>query len=66
MTLAKAKVDANETFVAQASLTIITYDCQNIFIVHATVFSIILSITMLAVIMLCVVTSNIYPAHAFR
>ncbi len=36
MTLAKAKARANETFIVHASLTIITYDCQNIFIVHAT------------------------------
>jgi hypothetical protein len=36
MTLAKAKAGANKTIVAQASLTIITYNRQNIFIVQAT------------------------------
>jgi hypothetical protein len=36
MTLAKAKAKTNETFIVQASLTIFTYDCQNIFIVQAT------------------------------
>jgi len=37
MTLAKAKaLRANEIFIVQASLTIITYDHQNIFIVQAT------------------------------
>ncbi len=36
MTLAMAKARANKTFMVQASLTIITYDRQNIFIVQAT------------------------------
>ena len=36
MTLAKAKAKTNETFIVQASLTIITYDRQNMFIVQAT------------------------------
>jgi hypothetical protein len=36
MTLAKAKAKTNETFIVQASLTIITYDHQNMFIVQAT------------------------------
>ncbi len=36
MTLAKAKARANETFIVQAPLTIVTYDCQNIFIEQAT------------------------------
>jgi hypothetical protein len=36
MTLAKAKVKTNETFIVQASLTIITYDHKNMFIVQAT------------------------------
>ncbi len=36
MILAKVSARANETFIIQASLTIITYDCQNIFIVQAT------------------------------
>jgi hypothetical protein len=36
MVLAKAKARANKTFIAQASLTIVTYDRQNIFIVQAT------------------------------
>jgi hypothetical protein len=36
MTLAKAKARANKTFIVQASLAIITYDHQNIFIVEAT------------------------------
>ncbi len=30
MTLAKAKARANKTFIVQASLTIVTYDLQNI------------------------------------
>ncbi len=33
MMLAKAKARTNETFIVQASLTIATYDHQNIFIV---------------------------------
>ncbi len=32
MTHAKTKARANKTFIVQASLTIITYDCQNSFI----------------------------------
>ncbi len=36
MTLAKAKAETNETFIVQASLTIVTYDRQNMFIVQAT------------------------------
>jgi len=36
MTLAKAKERANKTFIVQASITIVTYDCQNIHIVQAT------------------------------
>ncbi len=36
MILAKAKARANETFIVQVSLTIVTYDHQNIFIVQAT------------------------------
>jgi hypothetical protein len=36
MTLAKAEAKTNETFIAQASLTIVTYYCQNMFIVQAT------------------------------
>jgi hypothetical protein len=36
MTLAKAKAKTNETFIVQASLTINTYDCKNMFIVQAT------------------------------
>jgi hypothetical protein len=36
MTLAKAKARANETFIVQASLALIMYGCQNIFIVQAT------------------------------
>ena len=39
MTLAKAKAKANETFIVQASLMIVTYDRQNIFIAQATGFS---------------------------
>ncbi len=35
-TLAKAKARANETFIVQASLTIVTYNHQNVFIVQAT------------------------------
>jgi hypothetical protein len=38
MTLAKAKARANETFIVQASLRIVTYDCQNSFIVQAPSF----------------------------
>ncbi len=36
MTLAKAKAKTNETFIIQVSLTIINYDCKNMFIVQAT------------------------------
>ncbi len=36
MTLANAKAKTNETFIVQVSLTIITYDRQNMFIVQAT------------------------------
>jgi hypothetical protein len=36
MKLAKAKAKTNETFIVQASLMIVTYDRQNIFIVQAT------------------------------
>jgi hypothetical protein len=36
MTLAKAKAKTNETFIVQVSLTIVTYDCKNMFIVQAT------------------------------
>ncbi len=36
MTIAKAKGNTNETFIVQASLTIVTYDRQNMFIVQAT------------------------------
>jgi hypothetical protein len=34
--LAKAKAKTNETFIVQASLKIVTYDSQNMFIVQAT------------------------------
>jgi hypothetical protein len=37
MTLAKAMAKTNETSIVQASLTIITYNRQNMFIVQATV-----------------------------
>ena len=36
MTLAKAKAKTNETFIVHASITIVTYDRQNMFIVQAT------------------------------
>ncbi len=36
MALAKAKARASKTFIVQASLMLVTYDRQNIFIVHAT------------------------------
>ncbi len=36
-TKAKARARPNKTFKVQASLMIVTYDCQNIFIVQATV-----------------------------
>ncbi len=36
MALAKAKAKTNETFIVQASLMIITYNRQNMFIVQAT------------------------------
>jgi hypothetical protein len=36
MSIARAKAMANKTFTAQASLTIVTYDHQNILIVRAT------------------------------
>jgi hypothetical protein len=35
MTLAKAKAMTNETFIVQVSLTIVTYNRQNMFIVQA-------------------------------
>jgi len=35
MTLAKAKAKANETFIVQASLVIVTYHRKNMFIVQA-------------------------------
>jgi hypothetical protein len=38
MTLAKAKAKTNETFIVQASLVIVTYNRQNMFIVQATGF----------------------------
>jgi hypothetical protein len=38
MTLAKAKSKTNETFIVQVSLTIVTYDHKNMFIVQATGF----------------------------
>ncbi len=34
---AKAKARANNIFIVQASLTIVTYNCQNIFIVQTRV-----------------------------
>jgi hypothetical protein len=36
MTLAEAKAKTNETFIVQASLTIVTYDRKNMFIVLGT------------------------------
>jgi len=36
MTLAKAKAKTNETFIIQTSLTIVTYNRQNMFILQAT------------------------------
>jgi hypothetical protein len=36
MTMTLAKARANKTFIGQASLRIVTYDRQNIFIVHTT------------------------------
>ncbi len=36
MTLTKAKARANKTFLAQASLIIVSYDRQNIIIVQTT------------------------------
>jgi hypothetical protein len=39
MTLAKAKAKTNETFIVQVSLTIVTDDRKNMFIVQATVVS---------------------------
>ncbi len=38
MTQAKATAMANKTFTAQASHTIVTYDCQNILKVQATAY----------------------------
>ncbi len=43
MTLAKAKAKTNETFIAQASLLIVTYNHKNMFIGQATVLSHLLS-----------------------
>jgi hypothetical protein len=39
MTLANAKAKTNETFIVQASLTIVTYDRKNMLLVRATVSS---------------------------
>jgi len=36
MILANVKARADEIFVVQASLMIVTYQCQNVFIVQAT------------------------------
>ena len=36
MTQAKARARANKEFKLQTSLTIVTYDCQNMFIIKAT------------------------------
>ncbi len=36
MTLAKAKLALSITFIVLASFTIVTYDCQNMFIIQAT------------------------------
>ncbi len=36
MTLAKAKLASSITFIVLASFTIVTYDCQNMFIIQAT------------------------------
>jgi hypothetical protein len=44
MTLVKARARSNETFIVQASLTIITYDRQDIFIVEATDIQTVLNI----------------------
>jgi hypothetical protein len=41
MTLAEAKAGENRTFTVQASLTIVTYDRKNSFIVQATFIDII-------------------------
>ncbi len=38
MTLAKAKAKTNETFIVQASLTIVAYNRKNMFMVQATDF----------------------------
>ncbi len=38
MTIGNAKAKTNETFIVQVSLTIVTYDRQNMFIVQATVY----------------------------
>ncbi len=34
--LAKAKLDLSITFIVLASFMIVTYDCQNMFIIQAT------------------------------
>ncbi len=39
MTLAKAKAKTNETFIVHASLMIVTYDHQNMFIVHGAEYA---------------------------
>jgi hypothetical protein len=36
MTLAQARARANKTFIVQAPIAIVAYDCQNIFTVQAT------------------------------
>jgi hypothetical protein len=40
MTLAMAKARGNKTFIVQASLVVVTYDHQNIFIAQATYFKV--------------------------
>ncbi len=37
MTLAMAKANANEIFIVQESLTVVTYDCENMYMVQVTV-----------------------------
>jgi hypothetical protein len=54
MTLAKAKAKTNETFIVQASLMIVTYDCQNMFIVQATGVNVIKHFSFITVFVLAI------------
>jgi hypothetical protein len=63
MTLAKAKAKTNETFIVQASLTIIPYDHKNMFIVQATgvnVMKLFMTVTNVRNMLACLFLSGFY------